>query len=220
VDVVVSHRFGAGVCFLFTIFILPAAPASQPQPYSLPNFDNKDKDFHVVELGALPAVRYDFDAVFSKVEQCFPIRSYFSDSVDLTVTSNQLSAVTSNQINPLYSIPFEGGSSERRLIILEAELRLKIITLISDYFQSIEQVQYNNRALQFYLSLEQRAKERVKRGIVAVDEQVTYLEKVIKTEHDLTEWKVKFDASRLSLTAFCKDSERDKLNQYLSQYVK
>jgi len=199
----------------------PAAPAaSQPQPFALPNFDNKDKDFHVIELGAPPAVRYDFDAVFSKIEQCFPIRSFFSDSTDLTVTSNQISPVTNNQINPLYSIPFEGGSSERRLIILESELRLKIITLVSDFFQSIEQVQYNDRALHFYQSLEQRAKERVKRGIVSVDEQVLYLEKVIKTEHELNEWRVKFDASRLSLTAFCKDSERGGLNQYLMGYVK
>lgn len=186
----------------------------------MPNFDNKDKDFHVIELGVLPTVRYDFDVVFSKVEQCFPIRSYFSDSTDLKVTTNTLSAVTGDAINPLYNIPFEGGSSERRLLIQEADLRLKIVALVSDFFQSIEQVQYNSRALQFYQSLEQRSKERVKRGIASVEEQVMYLEKVIKTDHDLVEWRVKFDASRLSLTAFCKDSERGGLNQYLMAYVK
>jgi hypothetical protein len=59
-----------------------------------------------------------------------------------------------------------------------------------------------------YQSLEQRAKERVRRGIVGVDEQVSYLEKVIKTEHNLNEWRVKFDSSRLSLMVFCKDGER------------
>ncbi len=217
--------FGIALILAYISYLqysLSPASQSQPavQPYALPTFDNKDKDFHVVELGAPPVVRYDFDAVFSKIEQCFPIRSYFSDSTDLTITNNQISPVTNNPINPLYSIPFEGGSSERRLIILESELRLKIITLVSDFFQSIEQVQYNDRALHFYQSLEQRAKERVKRGIVSVDEQVTYLGKVIKTEHDLNEWRVKFDASRLSLTAFCKDSERGGLNQYLMGYVK
>lgn len=203
------------------------SPESQPRPFSLPTFDDKSRDFHIVELGAPPEIKIDFDTVFSKIEQCFPMRSYFSNKTDLQLADNISSAVTDNtkqtvtghEINSLYNIPFEGGSSERRLIILEAEMRLKIIDLVSQFFQALEQVRYNGRALNFYQSLEQRAKERVQRGIVSVDEQVLYLEKVIKTEHDLNEWRVKFNSARLSLTAFCKDDQRVQLNQFLSQYV-
>jgi hypothetical protein len=211
----------------FLQYELSPSSTSQPRPFSLPTFDDKNRDFHVVELGAPPEVKLDFDTVFSKIEQCFPIRSYFSDKTDLKLSDNLSSpvtpnaniAVTHNSDNSLYNIPFEGGSSERRLIILEAEMRLKIIDLVSQFFQALEQVRYNDRALNFYQSLEQRAKERVQRGIVGVDEQVLYLEKVIKTEHDLNEWRVKFNSSRLSLTAFCKDDQRVQLNQFLSQYV-
>ena len=72
------------------------------------------------------------------------------------------------------------------------------------------------RALALAAAMESRAQIRVNEGIADADEQVKFLDRVIKAENDLITAESKAMDARLSMVSMCRDEEADRMNEYLT----
>lgn len=169
--------------------------------YELPTFLKSLEDFHVIKEKQF-SMSPDAETIFDTVLSCYPSYSRYSETYDLK----------GFELNGLPVLPQD---RDDRLLQQEADRRKKIIDDIALFFEAQVNFKYNIRLLAFYESLEARSKERVRRGLVSIPEQVEQLEKVMKTRLRVEAWKAKLSASRLTLIVYCRDGERDTVRKLL-----
>lgn len=207
----------AGFLALYFIFV-PSNPSQEQQQeiqasYELPTFSEKPIDFREIQALTQLEITKEFDIVYAKLIKCYPIESHFSETTFLKTTSY---ANISTSVLPI-QIPIKAGTSEKRLTLMESTLRLRIADEIAILFQAITHHHHVQRQLYLYESLEKRAQTRIKQGVVSVEEQVFYLEKVIASQLKLDELKIQANTARIGLLSLCKADIKHDLDMYIKK---
>ena len=209
----------AGFLALYFIFVPSNPTQEQAQEiqasYELPTFSEKPIDFREIQPLTPLEITEAFDIVYTKLIKCYPIESHFSKTTFLKTTPYANISTSSLPIQ----IPIKAGTSEKRLTLMESSLRLKIADKIASLFQAISHYHHVQRQLHLYESLEKRAQTRVKQGVVLVDEQVLYLEKVITTQLKLDELLIQANTARIGLLSLCKIGSQHDLDSHIKHLI-
>ena len=162
-------------------------------PYQVPTFTGENIDFHEIKPVPNPAKTVDADLIVKTVNACYPVPAMNLD-VSLKVgtnyrpnNANTIQTVDSANYyaGVVASMPLYSGveiDKEQKLAIDRKE---KTAGLVAQMLTALSTKRRAERMLTLYASLEKRSQKRVADGIVAVDEQIGYLEKVATTRGEL-----------------------------------
>ncbi len=218
--------------FLFLPLITKADDLAKPpliEPYELPTLLNNRVD-HYKTTPPLDQVNLDLNIgeIFQETLNCYPMPNRFKLDVNLVGGISNQSMINNldNTVQGKYyagivlSMPLYSTTEIDRQATLEIRIRETITKNITDFVNAISMSIMAHREFGLFSSLESRAQIRVKKGVTDTKEQVDYLEKVVNAQTKVIEWDTKLEAARISLTSLCRESERNKLDGYLKDYVK
>lgn len=194
-------------------------------PYQVPTFTGEPVDWHKMKPAINPKKQIDADAIFNVVNRCYPLKSGFGLEVSLRAGVNTRLNDSSNTINTYDSQAYYAGivanmplysdveiDKERKL---EYQRRLQTTDTIKQLLSAVAAKRRAERMMGLYLSLEKRSQARVENGIVSVDEQIGYLEKVATTQGELDKAEAEIESSRLALIGQCRPETVDSVNAYI-----
>jgi len=204
--------------------------AQQPpsiKPYRLPTMAGDNLNYQDRPANPVKAPHIDADSMFRYVSSCFPGKSKWNLDVRLkgqvALSGNVLNdegiesslgssyvAIVANL--PLYSAGEIGREKER-----EYKRRMDIAGNVSNFISAIASRNHSVRELVLYRSLEARAAIRVRQGVVAVAEQVQYLEKVASAQESLINDEMTIMENRLKLVGMCDPVNAEVINAWLTR---
>lgn len=201
----------------------PTTPREIAPPYQVPTFTGKNIDFHEIKPALNPAKTVDADLITRTVNACYPVPAMNLD-VSVKVGTNyrptnsntiQTADSASYYAGVVASMPLYSGveiDKEQKLAIDRKE---KTAGLVAQMLTALSTKRRAERMLTLYASLEKRSQKRVADGIVAVDEQIGYLEKVAQTQGELDGANAQIEGSRLALIHQCTDHDIERLNNFI-----
>ena len=193
-------------------------------PYQVPTFTGEELEFKQIKPAINPAKTVDADLITHTINACYPVPAMNLD-VNLRVGSNfrptsgagtvQTADSASYYAGVVASMPLYSGveiDKEQKLAIDRKE---KTAGLVAQMLTALSTKRRAERMLTLYASLEKRSQKRVADGIVAVDEQIGYLEKVATTQGELDGANAQIEGSRLALIHQCTDNDIERLNNFI-----
>ena len=97
----------------------------------------------------------------------------------------------------------------------EYDRRKEASSQVEKFISALSKRNQAQREMGLYSALEKRATVRVQLGVVSVQEQIKYLEKVISSQQKITASLAEITEARLALSGGCDDRKRKKLAGYL-----
>lgn len=200
------------------------------QPYQIPTFDGTPREFKLSEpIKAAP--RIDGDAIFKAVVACFPERVQWGLELDvvggarMTDNSNAVSTFDTAGLAKYYAgvvakMPLYSATELTAERTKEYQRRQEVAANVSALLKAVADRRRAERELGLFASLEARSQKRVYLGVAEAVEQVTYLEKVAKSQSDLDAAHAAIEGARLALVGQCRDEVADDLNGYLVEITK
>jgi hypothetical protein len=192
-------------------------------PYQVPTFTGENVDFHDIKPQPNPAKTVDADLIVKTVNACYPVPAMNLD-VSVKVGTNyrptnantiQTADSANYYAGVVASMPLYSGveiDKEQKLAIDRKE---KTAGLVAQMLTALSTKRRAERMLTLYASLEKRSQKRVADGIVAVDEQIGYLEKVATTRGELDTANAQIEGARLALIHQCTDNDIERLNNFI-----
>lgn len=193
-------------------------------PYQVPTFTGEELEFKQIKPAINPAKTVDADLITHTINACYPVPAMNLD-VNLRVGSNfrptsgagtiQTADSANYYAGVVASMPLYSGveiDKEQKLAIDRKE---KTAGLVAQMLTALSTKRRAERMLTLYASLEKRSQKRVADGIVAVDEQIGYLEKVATTQGELDGANAQIEGSRLALIHQCTDNDIERLNNFI-----
>ena len=208
---------------LFLAFTLNAHAEEFTPPFQVPTFTGENIDFHEIKPAPNPAKTVDADLITRTVNACYPVAP-MNLEVAVKVGTNyrptnagtiQTADSASYYAGVVASMPLYSGveiDKEQKLAIDRKE---KTAGLVAQMLTALSTKRRAERMLTLYASLEKRSQKRVADGIVAVDEQIGYLEKVAQTQGELDGANAQIEGSRLALIHQCTDHDIERLNNFI-----
>jgi hypothetical protein len=192
-------------------------------PYQVPTFTGENIDFHEIKPEPNPAKTVDADLIVKTVNACYPVPAMNLDvSVKVGTNYRPNNANTIQTVDSanyyagvVASMPLYSGveiDKEQKLAIDRKE---KTAGLVAQMLTALSTKRRAERMLTLYASLEKRSQKRVADGIVAVDEQIGYLEKVATTRGELDTANAQIEGARLALIHQCTDNDIERLNNFI-----
>lgn len=199
------------------------AKADDVVSYQIPTFSDEITDYHIISAPN-PAKTVDADLITKTVNSCYPVPAINFD-VSLKVGTNFRPAQTSSTIQTadsasyyagiVASLPLYSGVEIDKEQKIAIERKEKTASLVAQMLTALSTKRRAERMLNLYSSLEKRSQKRVANGIVSVDEQIGFLEKVATTQGELDDANAKIEGSRLALIHQCTDQDVDRLNNFI-----
>jgi hypothetical protein len=203
---------------------LPCNADEIAPPYQVPTFAGENIDFHEIKPAPNPAKTVDADLITHTINACYPVAP-MNLEVAVKVGTNyrptnsagtiQTADSASYYAGVVASMPLYSGveiDKEQKLAIDRKE---KTAGLVAQMLTALSTKRRAERMLTLYASLEKRSQKRVADGIVAVDEQIGYLEKVAQTQGELDGANAQIEGSRLALIHQCTDHDIERLNNFI-----
>lgn len=193
------------------------------QPFQVPTFSGEELDFHQMKPAPNPAKTVDADLITRTVNACYPVPAMKLE-VSLKVGTNyrptdsstiQTADSASYYAGVVASLPLYSGVEIDREQKLAIDRKEKTAGLVAQMLTALSTKHRTERMLNLYASLEKRSQKRVADGIVAVDEQIGYLEKVAATRGELDSANAQIEGSRLALIHQCTDADIERLNNFI-----
>jgi hypothetical protein len=208
---------------LFLAIAINAHAEEIKTPYQVPTFTGENIDFHEIKPEPNPAKTVDADSIVKTVNACYPVPAMNLD-VSVKVGTNyrptnantiQTADSANYYAGVVASMPLYSGveiDKEQKLAIDRKE---KTAGLVAQMLTALSTKRRAERMLTLYASLEKRSQKRVADGIVAVDEQIGYLEKVATTRGELDTANAQIEGARLALIHQCTDNDIERLNNFI-----
>ena len=199
------------------------APKDAPKvkPYEVPTFGGKRDLRSAAKWEKAP--RIDGDAVFRAVVACFPSKPTWNIDVSLQAamrTANAVditgTAIGKSTVGIVASMPLYSATEIDRERQREYQRRGDVAKTVAEFIGQLANRNMALRALALAAAMESRAQIRVNEGIADADEQVKFLDRVMKAENDLITAESKAMDARLSMVSMCRDEEADRMNEYLT----
>jgi len=210
--------------FLLLILGVKNAKADEIKAYEVPTFSGTDLDFHAVKPAPNPAKTVDGDLITRTVNACYPVPAMNLD-VSVKVGTNfrppqssgtiQTADSASYYAGVVASMPLYSGVEIDKEQKLTIERKEKTASLVAQMLTALSTKRRAERMLTLYASLEKRSQKRVADGIVAVDEQIGFLEKVATTQGELDGANAQIEGARLALIHQCTDNDVERLNNFI-----
>lgn len=203
---------------------MPTTPREIAPPYQVPTFTGENIDFHEIKPAPNPAKTVDADLITHTVNACYPVAP-MNLEVAVKVGTNyrptnsagtiQTADSASYYAGVVASLPLYSGVEIDREQKLAIDRKEKTAGLVAQMLTALSTKRRAERMLTLYASLEKRSQKRVADGIVAVDEQIGYLEKVAQTQGELDGANAQIEGSRLALIHQCTDHDIERLNNFI-----
>lgn len=207
-----------------------AAKPPSYKPFNLPRYDGGDGrhyNRHVPPLVRAPKV--DGDLLFKSVINCYPAASFWKIDIDLRgrlqtdgglQTTEDGTVIGGSYIGIVGKMPLYSTTEIDRQREREMRRRQATAKIIADFVAGVASRNHGLREFGLYSALEARAHDRVQQGIVGVEEQIKYLEKIASTQEKLIRDEAKIMESRLTLAGMCADDKSAIMNDYLMDLAK
>lgn len=225
-----TENFFIFICFamisiiflLFLMLVATVAKADDVVSFQIPTFSDEVQDFHSISAPN-PFKTIDADLITKTVNSCYPVPAMNLD-VSLKVGTNfrpaQTSTIQTADSASYYagivaSLPLYSGVEIDKEQKIAIERKEKTASLVAQMLTALSTKHRAERMLSLYASLEKRSQKRVANGIVAVDEQIGFLEKVATTRGELDDANAKIEGSRLALIHQCTDNDTERLNNFI-----
>ena len=208
--------------FLLLMLTVKNANADEVQAYQVPTFSNETTDYHAISAPN-PAKTVDADLIVKTINSCYPVPAMNLD-VSIKVGTNyrptnsntiQTSDSASYYAGVVASMPLYSGVEIDKEQKIAIERKEKTASLVAQMLTALSTKRRSERMLSLYASLEKRSQKRVADGIVSVDEQIGFLEKVATTRGELDDANAKIEGSRLALIHQCTDNDTERLNNFI-----
>lgn len=203
---------------------MPTTPREIVPPYQVPTFTGENIDFHEIKSAPNPAKTVDADLITHTINACYPVPA-MNLEVAVKVGTNyrptnsagtiQTADSASYYAGVVASLPLYSGVEIDREQKLAIDRKEKTAGLVAQMLTALSTKRRAERMLTLYASLEKRSQKRVADGIVAVDEQIGYLEKVAQTQGELDGANAQIEGSRLALIHQCTDHDIERLNNFI-----
>ena len=202
------------------------------KPYQIPRFNGKEgEDFrHIPAIK--PTKEINSDAVFNLIVRCYPERSAwgnitikgqlgarYTDRRD-TISSLDNTGLARHYVGIVAEMPLFAPDETYRQQEQERMRRAAIAQNIGALVKAIADRHRAWRSIGIAESVEARSQLRVQRGIAPAEEQIGYLRDVAAAVGDLDAANAALDAARLTLAGQCRESEQNRVNQYLTELTK
>lgn len=205
------------------MFCLPAQGQEIVHPYEIPTFTGDKVDWHTIKPAINPLPKVKADYLFTIVNNCYPIKPWgieVSAKAGINYRAQVAGEITTSDSSPYYAgivfnMPLYSASEMDKKANREYTRRLKTSDTITKLIRAVAKRRRAERMMGLYLSLEQRSQERVRQGIVSVDEQIKYLEKVAKTQADYDSAIADMEGARISLVAQCRPDVAEQVNSII-----
>lgn len=218
-----ANKIKTALLLAFSVCAYANEPTEHAPPYQVPTFNGGDLDFHDIKPAPNPVKTVDADLITRTVNACYPVppmklevklnagtnyRPTNSNTIQTADSASYFAGVVASM--PLYSgVEID---KEQKLAIDRKE---KTAGLVAQMLTALSTKRRAERMLTLYASLEKRSQKRVADGIVAVDEQIGYLEKVAQTQGELDGANAQIEGSRLALIHQCTDQDIERLNNFI-----
>ena len=209
--------------FLILLISVKDAKADDVVSFQIPTFSDEVQDFHVISAPN-PFKTIDADLITKTVNSCYPVPAMNLD-VSLKVGTNYRPTQTSSTIQTadsasyyagiVASLPLYSGVEIDKEQKIAIERKEKTASLVAQMLTALSTKHRAERMLSLYASLEKRSQKRVADGIVSVDEQIGFLEKVATTRGELDDANAKIEGARLALIHQCTDNDTERLNNFI-----
>ena len=185
-------------------------------------------DYHQTPEPLIKAPEIDSDTLLKTILACYPAKSHWDIDVDLraqirdnagleALSDAQINSVGRNYVAIVAKIPLYSGRELDREREREYRRRIDTAGMVSDFISNIATRNHAIRKMALYRSLEARAHVRVQSGVVSASEQVTYLEKVARSQEDLVKSQSKIMENRLKMASTCEPKKHKEINAYLKR---
>lgn len=195
----------------------PLAP-----PFTIPTFrDTESYKKAVPKLKKMPKIPTDL--IYQSVINCYPAKSLFEIDVSLKAgvgAQTDLDDYDNENkrkhfVQVVAEMPLYSTTEFARARELERHRRKDLAKMVASFARAISERNRAVRSLGLYETLEKRASERVRLGIVGAHEQIAYLEKVLTWEEKLEHAKTKIAEMRLALVGQCRPEARGEIDYFL-----
>jgi hypothetical protein len=218
------HQNKIKIALLFLLSSSVVADDLKIAPFSVPTFEGSEIDFKKMKPAVNPAKTVDADLIVKTVNACYPVApmklevSLRAGSTYKDQTQNQqyLNAESANYYAGIVaSMPLYSGVEIDREQKLAIDRKLKTAEVVAQLLNALSAKRRAERMINLYASLEKRSQIRVKDGIVAVDEQIGYLEKVATTQGEIDTANAQIEGARLALIHQCQSDDVERLNNFI-----
>lgn len=195
-------------------------------PYEIPTYDGKPLNFQEPVPAMRPAPKVNGDGIFQVIVNCYPVKSKFALDIELTggarysedaITTFDNSGLSRYYVGIVAKMPLYSATELDRQREREYRRRTETADSIKALMKGLADRRRAQRELGLYSSLEARSQKRVAVGVVSVEEQVGYLEKVAQSQARMDDAQASIEGSRLGLVAQCRDGVADQVNDYLTR---
>ena len=199
-----------------------APPPPDIQPFQLPKFDGSAASVHEYIPPLIHSPRIDADAIYNATVNCFPAPTKWNIDVDLQagVRTNGAQGLEDSEIGGHYvglvaRMPLYSATELERARKNEYDRRQDAAKLVGAMIEAIAKRNSAQRELGLYSALESRAQVRVQKGITTADEQVGYMEKVIRAHEEIILHEAGITQARLALVGSCRPQVQATVDEYL-----
>ena len=213
------HILVIPLALLLYLFLLPSESEqvqpefdTAPIPYILPTFDEQQQDFRIINKPKKLEVEQAFITTMKLVQQCFPVQTEFDKGIEDLPKGE-------HAIRNIY-IPIKAGIGEKRLALMEANIRLRIVDTVEALFKAVSHHHHKSRQLQLYKSLEKRSQVRVMKGVTGLEEQTAQLDKVVQIEIEVEQARIEANSKRVALLSMCSKGKSTELDNYIRGFIK
>lgn len=228
--VVVSCILGSLLCVV-VLFFMSYGEANadtttikpEIKPYEIPTFTGEKVEWEKIKPAINPLKTIDGDYIQRIVTNCYPEKPWgieLSAKAGLQYRKTIEGEITTSDSSPYYAgivfnMPLYSGTEIDMMRNREYKRRIHTASTITELIKAVALKRRAERMMGLYLSLEKRSQARVKNGIVSVDEQIAYLEKVAHTQADLDQANASIEGSRISLVAQCRPDVSEQVNRII-----
>lgn len=197
-------------------------------PYEVPTFSGSKVDWHDIKPAINALNKLDTEYIFKTITNCYPIKPFkveFKFRAGLNYRERSGSQIQTSDSSKYYAgivfnMPLYSASEIDKSRMREAKRRSETSMMIGTLLSSIAGKRRAERLMGLYMSLEKRSQQRVRIGVIGVDEQVLYLEKVAITQSELDAANAMLEGSRLALSGQCRIGKRDLVNDILLDEIR
>lgn len=203
----------------------PSEAPPKFKPYKIPTLSGNEVNFRHRPPAFVKAPMINPDFIYNALLSCYPANSHWDLDIRLRaqLRTNEgfftddtgSTEIGSNYVAIIANLPLYSGKELDREREREYRRRTDLAKLSADFVTAIAQRNHAIRELAIYRALETRSALRVQNGIAPANEQISYLEKVAKSQQQLIKAEGKIMENRVTMYATCEPVQRDHMNHYL-----
>ena len=214
---------------------IPFTPETQLKPsdaaipaYQMPTFTGQDLEWRKMEPAIKPPKRFDADMMVQTINNCYPVEPMHLE-VKLQAGATYKPATTGQVIQSLdaqnyyagvvASMPLWSGVEIDKEQKLAVDRKQETAKTVGTLLTALSTKRRAERMLGLYLSLEKRSQKRVADGVVSVDEQIGFLEKVAAQQGELDAANAQIEGARLNLIHQCRPDMIERVNDFIQQEI-